>query len=62
MEPNDQDEGGGLTKKVATGVAVGLATAGAAGVAKKLLSNGDEDDSGEGGTDAERGSKSRSGS
>jgi hypothetical protein len=46
MEPNDesneQDEGG-LKKKVATGVAVGLATTAAAGVAKKLLSGGDDE-------------------
>jgi hypothetical protein len=45
MEPHDQNEGG-MKKKVATGVAVGLATTAAAGVvAKKLLGKDDGDDS-----------------
>ena len=42
METTEQAQGG-LKKKVATGVAVGLATTAAAGVAKKLMSNGDDD-------------------
>jgi hypothetical protein len=42
MEPQDQDDGN-LKKKVATGVAVGLATTAAAGVAKKLLDSGDDE-------------------
>ena len=44
MEATEQDQGG-LKKKVATGVAVGLATTAAAGVAKKLMGNGDDDQS-----------------
>jgi deoxyinosine 3'endonuclease (endonuclease V) len=40
---NGQDEGGLTKKKVATGVAVGLATTAAAGVAKKLLENQDDE-------------------
>src|SRR5215211_1801745 len=46
QESNEQDEGG-LKKKVATGVAVGLATTAAAGVAKKLLGSDDDDQSGD---------------
>jgi hypothetical protein len=42
METTEQDQGG-LKKKVATGVAVGLATTAAAGVAKKLMGNGGDD-------------------
>jgi hypothetical protein len=40
---NQQPEGGLTKKKVATGVAVGLATTAAAGVAKKLLDNQDDE-------------------
>jgi DNA end-binding protein Ku len=40
---NEQDEGGTLKKKVATGVAVGLATTAAAGVAKKLMDTQDDE-------------------
>ena len=59
MEPNE-DESGGLKKKVATGVAVGLATAAAAGAAKKLLGNEDEseqsgDDQAQGGQGSQPG-------
>lgn len=39
---NEHSEGGLTKKKVATGVAVGLATTAAAGVAKKLLDNQDD--------------------
>src|SRR5919201_1896309 len=47
-----EDEGEGMStpKKVATGAAVGLATAAAVGVGKKLLgSDGDSDDDGDSG-------------
>jgi hypothetical protein len=40
---NQQDEGGTMKRKVATGVAVGLATTAAAGVAKKLMDNQDDE-------------------
>ena len=50
-------EGMSTPKKVATGAAVGLATAAAVGVGKKLL--GSDDDSGESGQSASRGNSSR---
>jgi hypothetical protein len=40
---NQQDEGGTMKRKVATGVAVGLATTAAAGVAKKLMDNQEDE-------------------
>jgi len=44
-ENGNQEDGGSMKKKVATGVAVGIATTAAAGVAKKLLDNqGEETD------------------
>lgn len=46
-EEMENEEGGSLKKKVATGVAVGLATTAAAGVAKKMLDSND-DEGGEG--------------
>jgi len=58
MEEHDQDEGS-LKKKVATGVAVGLATTAAAGVAKKLLESNNGDESDEPGGEAERGSRAQ---
>ena len=60
---NQQPEGGLTKKKVATGVAVGLATTAAAGVAKKLLDNqGDENEQQEsGGSQARSGRQTQSG-
>jgi hypothetical protein len=59
-EPMENEEGGSLKKKVATGVAVGLATTAAAGVAKKMLDS--NDDEGEGSSqDRSRSTRASSG-
>ena len=62
MASEDGNEGLSTPKKVATGAAVGLATAAAVGVGKKLLgSNDDEDEGGgDGGTSRTSGSRGRS--
>jgi hypothetical protein len=60
MEPNE--EGTSLKKRLAVGVAAGVATTAAAGVAKKLMANdGDDQSAGRGTTDvSEGGSQPRS--
>ena len=61
MASEDGNEGLSTPKKVATGAAVGLATAAAVGVGKKLLgSNGDSDEGGGDTSSRTSGSRGRS--
>ena len=58
MAPEEMENGeSSLKKKVATGVAVGLATTAAAGVAKKMLDGGGDDDLGEQSDQGDQGSR-----
>jgi hypothetical protein len=59
-EQVENEEGGSLKKKVATGVAVGLATTAAAGVAKKMLDSNGDDQSEQSGQSDDQGEQSSS--